>query len=319
MTMPRFRPKRAVLAVAVLAALAGCGRREAPPRVEEPVVRINRETVGRDAYQEFVAVRMGTFGNAALSPRVQSQLFDEFVTRRILLQAARERGITATAGDLPAIPDDTVRESDPAADTPARIPAEARERERLADLTVRAYLAAVAGDIAQPTRNEVTQYYEQHRDRYQRTGFYLREIRVDSRELIDELARKLAQSPVLFAELARKHSLGPNGSRGGLSYYDRGQLPAEIEEPVLALRPGEISRVVKTGFGFHLFKLERLAEPLPLQSLQDEIFDEMIAERRQERFEAETRRLQAAASVEIFDSVLGFAYAGTYRKGAVPQ
>ena len=59
-----------------------------------------------------------------------------------------------------------------------------------------------------------------------------------------------------FAALAREFSddLGTKERGGRLPPIDRGQTVPEFEEVTFSLRPGQISDVVKTAFGFHVIK-----------------------------------------------------------------
>ena len=60
-----------------------------------------------------------------------------------------------------------------------------------------------------------------------------------------------------FAALARKFS-EDNGSReagGSLGIFARGVHPAALDDAFFALKPGEISPVVQTEYGFHLLRI----------------------------------------------------------------
>jgi peptidyl-prolyl cis-trans isomerase SurA len=59
-------------------------------------------------------------------------------------------------------------------------------------------------------------------------------------------------------ELARRHSDGPGASRGGfIPLMSMSDLVPEYSAAAAALRPGEVSGVVETQFGFHVIRLNR--------------------------------------------------------------
>ncbi len=61
-----------------------------------------------------------------------------------------------------------------------------------------------------------------------------------------------------FAALARQFSSDPGSKDNGgdLGWFPRGMMVKPFEEAAFALKPGEISNVVESPFGFHLIKLE---------------------------------------------------------------
>ena len=42
---------------------------------------------------------------------------------------------------------------------------------------------------------------------------------------------------------------------GDLGFFPRGQMPPAFDEVVFKLRPGQVSDVVSTEYGYHLFKV----------------------------------------------------------------
>src|SRR5918911_4824540 len=65
-----------------------------------------------------------------------------------------------------------------------------------------------------------------------------------------------------FAELARKYSQDPGSAqRGGdLGVFPKGMMVKEFQDALAALKPGEISPVVQTQFGYHIIRRSTYAE-----------------------------------------------------------
>ncbi len=59
-----------------------------------------------------------------------------------------------------------------------------------------------------------------------------------------------------FAELARKNSQDPGSAPNGgsLGIFPRGAMVKEFDQAAAALKPGEISPVIQTQFGFHIIR-----------------------------------------------------------------
>ena len=84
----------------------------------------------------------------------------------------------------------------------------------------------------------------------------------DARESARSFAEALRDSALnhgkTIEELARRHSDGPSGPRGGLlPMMALGDLVSEYSAAASALQPGQISNVVETEFGFHVIQLIR--------------------------------------------------------------
>ena len=70
---------------------------------------------------------------------------------------------------------------------------------------------------------------------------------------------RLAREGEDFAQLARRFSDDPSAQQGGdLGWFRRGDMVQAFENAVYSLRPGQISGIVESPFGFHIIKLERV-------------------------------------------------------------
>lgn len=81
--------------------------------------------------------------------------------------------------------------------------------------------------------------------------------REEARARAEKVLAELRKDPTHFEELARKYSQDPgSASQGGdLGFFARGAMVKPFEDVVFRLKPGEISGIVPTDFGFHIIQL----------------------------------------------------------------
>jgi peptidyl-prolyl cis-trans isomerase C len=120
----------------------------------------------------------------------------------------------------------------------------------------------------------------------------------------EEEARKveeLLRAGTDFAALAREKSTAPEAERGGdLGYFAMGEMPAEFNV-VFGLPKGGISGVVKSPYGFHIFRLEdkRHAGKMGLDEVSKGIADKLRREKEDARYKQWLKELRARTKFEV--------------------
>ena len=92
------------------------------------------------------------------------------------------------------------------------------------------------------------------------------EAKAAARARADSVLREL-RAGADFASAARRFSddAGTKADGGDLGWFRRGRMVREFEQVAFMLRPGQVSEVVETPFGYHLIQVERI-EPAELKA-----------------------------------------------------
>ncbi|MGQ9507881.1 MAG: foldase protein PrsA [Thermodesulfobacteriota bacterium] len=148
---------------------------------------------------------------------------------------------------------------------------------------------------------EARKYYESHRSLFQiPQRVRVRQIVVlDGEEALQILKRlKKGES---FEKLARDKSIGPEKDRGGdLGFFSKGEMPSEFNR-VFSMGVGEISEVIKTPYGYHIFKLEEKieAQEISFEEAKSSLFKELEREKGEEAFQQWFNGLKEKAKIKI--------------------
>jgi parvulin-like peptidyl-prolyl isomerase len=94
--------------------------------------------------------------------------------------------------------------------------------------------------------------------------------KTDALAVMGQIKNRLSKGES-FEGLAKEFTDDPSGktSGGDLGWFGWGKMVPPFQDAVFALKPGEISDVVETAFGFHIIKLEERRE-LKRGSFEDE-------------------------------------------------
>ena len=101
-----------------------------------------------------------------------------------------------------------------------------------------------------------------------------------------------------FAALARANSEdeGSAVNGGDLNYFGKGQMVPEFEAAAFGLKPGQISDLVKTTFGYHIIKVvDSQPETVrPVADVKPEIIDQLKWQKAQQQAEEIGKAMEAA-------------------------
>jgi len=180
-------------------------------------------------------------------------------------------------------------------------------------------LSDFTGDVS-VTEDELKTYYEEHRKNYhEEKAVHARHIlfRVNPDASAEEVEAvknkaqeilKLARAGQDFATLAKNYSEDPGSAKNGgdLGYFTQSQMIKEFADAAFAMKPGEISDLVRTAFGFHIIKVEdvRPERDLSFDEVKDSIKKILTERKARDRAYAKARDFadEAFAAKDIIQS-----------------
>ena len=108
-----------------------------------------------------------------------------------------------------------------------------------------------------------------------------------------------------FGEIASAESDAPGAEQtGGLvERARRGRMPAQWDEVVFALQPGQISDVIEVPQGFEIVSMEKLERELPddFQENKERLLNGFAEQRRAQAWQAYATELADKAEIEVVD------------------
>ncbi len=123
-----------------------------------------------------------------------------------------------------------------------------------------------------------------------------------ARKELEKIQHKL-QKDEDFTSLAKEFSQGPSSAKGGdLGYFGRGQMVKPFEDVAFTLKPGEVSDIVETKFGYHLIKVvdKKPERTIAYEEIKGRIEQHLKNEEIQKRVSLYVEKLKENATVERF-------------------
>jgi peptidyl-prolyl cis-trans isomerase C len=163
------------------------------------------------------------------------------------------------------------------------------------------------------SRQDLESFFRKHRDDYMEESVHARHILIavapDASPEDDAKAKDRAKTVLAkakegddFAQLAKQYSEDPSKDKGGdLGDLARGQTVKPFEDVAFSLRPGEISDLVRTTFGYHIIKVEerKTAKRLSLKEAEDRVREDLTQEKATAQYLKYVKALQKKAKITV--------------------
>lgn len=240
---------------------------------------------------------------------LKEALLDQLIEKRLILLEAPKMGIT--------VGDDEVEEAlasiqrgypeggfeEVLQDETTLLRWKEQLRQRLLIEKVISRVSQVTSSIDEKT---MRQYYEKHREQFVVTEqVRVRQIVVKDRKDAESMLRKLKRGDP-FDALAKQHSLGPEAEEGGdLGFFGRGEMPEEFDV-VFSLQEGELSDIIQSPYGFHIFQVvaKRGQSELDFAQVKDQIRNVIIREEADKTFQDWLKSIKKEANITVNKSAL---------------
>jgi peptidyl-prolyl cis-trans isomerase C len=295
--------------------VVGCHKPDLQAPDPNVVATVNGEVLSRADFEQELSRELASAEAPERTPEeiepFKRALVDTLVKRMMLLQEAKQQNITVTpeevdrqmlrlTGDYP-----TDSFSDALAQGQLSL-AELRARESQRLIIEKLFSLTVYSRVG-VTEEELRAYYTAHEADFQEPE------QVHAAQLVvkglDEAKRVQAQLKAgkKFADLARRYSLSADAKVGGdLGFFPRGQMPPAFDEVVFNMRPGQVSDVVSTEYGYHLFKVIEFkpAHKRDLNEVRGQVEAHLVKLKQAEAQEAFEKELQGKAKVWVNELAL---------------
>jgi len=317
---------RAYLLLFLLGSLAACNRNKAPPPPPVPVAAVADGTSIPVAtvQREIDRLRRGA-GTAVVDgleaapqvdvkdvPRLGRALLDPLVDRVLLVGRAKVAGMTVSDAEVQRAMDALTDSASASGQTLAeRLAQDGQTPEGLAEETRDRLLAEkwVAEQTRgeRPSAAEARAYFETHRSEFD-TPEQAHALQIlvttaeEAKSLLDQI-RKGAS----FEDLAKSHGRSPDARKGGdLGWFARGTMPKVFDEACFSLKPGQVSGVVQSSYGYHLFKLlgRRPPKKRSLDEVQKEVIRRAFLEKKAQAERQLLDQVRKSSKVQINEAAL---------------
>ena len=270
--------------------------------VEEKIIlTINLKKIANKDLKNYIKSRHPDLSFNDINPRLASRIFDTFIEHKMIMHHVEQAKVPLDQVEI----DNYLREK--------RLPLNKANDPAVSEsIKAQKYLYFTLYKDIDVTDAEIRQYYERNMDDYRKSSeVFLHQIVVKNRDKAVEIHENLLKSPGKFAEIAKKKSISLEAKNGGrMGYFEKGTLPKDMEDVVFALDLNKISPVVKSPYGFHIFKVTKTKKErlLFLERVKDEIKNKLLSDKLRWAYEDYLARLKKELDIKVKYQSLFFTY-----------
>jgi peptidyl-prolyl cis-trans isomerase C len=286
------------------------------------LARVNGEAVTKADFDRLIK-NMEVSANQPVPAERRDEVFrralDQLVTYTVLLQESRARKITVTDAEVDANLKQ-MRSQFPNEDAFKKALAErGMSLEKLKsdaniDMSINKMMEAELANSPAPTDAQVREFYDKNPDKFKqeeavRASHILFRVAENADAPTKKKALEQAQSVLKearggadFAELAKKYSADGSAQQGGdLNFFTKGQMVPAFDQAAFAMKPGEISDIVTTQFGYHIIKVTDRKPPstVPFEQVSERIKEYLSEQQKQQKMQAFVESLKQKAKIEV--------------------
>jgi peptidyl-prolyl cis-trans isomerase C len=296
-----------LLFVSLLFFLWGCGQ-WGTGLPEHIIAQVNEEQISVEEFdREFkeLILEPGKEAKGAELGDLKQAYLDQVIERKILVQEARRLGVKISHEELnQAISE--IKMDYPGEGFGEKLGLKGTTLEEWENRLEEKLLAEkfIRGAFYPPEKvdeKEALQFYEDHRSSFQIAHkVRARQIVVADGEEAIQILKRLKKGES-FEKLAKEKSLGPEKVQGGdLGYFSQGEKPTEFDS-VFTMEVGAVSEVIKSPYGYHIFRLEEKTQPrqIPFEEAKLEIVQELGRKKGEENYQKWLNNLKGKANVRV--------------------
>lgn len=305
----------------IAAFLAGCGMVRVNPEVDNKTVvaKVSGEEIKKEEFNRIFGIfksqyeqQFGTevwdqevdgkkFGDIA-----KDKLLDMIIDEKLQLKKAAELGISVSDEEVNNEIENAKKYFETQEKFDEFLKGQSMDLDYFKesvkkDMTISKLIEKLTENIS-ITDNEVKSYYDSHQNEFM--SVKASHILLDTKEDADKMLQRV-KAGENFNELAKEFSKDPSAKEnsGDLDYFRHGDMVEPFEKAAFALKPGEVSDIVQTDFGFHIIKVED-SKLDKFEDVKEELKGTILGDKKNTEYEKLLEDMREKGNIEKFNKNL---------------